>query len=173
MPDSLQPHRLQHARLPSPSLSLQFAQTHVHWVSDAMQSSHPLSSPSPPALNFSQHQGLCQWVSSLHQVAKWWAIQLQHQPSSEYSGLVSFRIDWFDLLIVQGTLKSFLQHHNSKESILQHSAFFMVQLSHAYITTRKTIGLTRWTFDCNVMSLLFNMLSRLVAYSLEGKLWPT
>ena len=83
-------------------------------------------------------------------------------PSSEYSGLISFRVDWLDLLAVQGTLKSLLQHHSSKVSILQHSAFFMVQLSHPYMTTGKTIALTRWTFVGKVMSLIFNMLSRLV-----------
>ena len=83
-------------------------------------------------------------------------------PSSEYSGLISFRIDWFDLLAVQGTLKSLLQHHSSKASILRCSDFFIVQLSHPYVTTGKTIALTRWTFVSKVMSLLFNMLSRLV-----------
>ena len=83
-------------------------------------------------------------------------------PSSEYSGLISFRVDWLDLLAVQGTLKSILQHHSSKASILQHSAFFMVQLSHPYMTTGKTIALTRQTFVGKVLSLLFNMLSRLV-----------
>ena len=87
--------------------------------------------------------------------------QLQHQSSNEYPGLISFRIDLLDLLAVQGTLKSLLQHHSSKASILWHSAFFMVQLSHPYMTTGKTIALPRWTFVGNVMSLLFNMLSRL------------
>jgi len=82
-------------------------------------------------------------------------------PSNEYSGLISFRIDWFDLLAVQGTLKSLLQHHSSKASILLHSAFFTVQLSHPHMTTGKTIALTRWTFVDKVMSLLLNMLSRL------------
>ena len=89
-------------------------------------------------------------------------MELQHQSFKEYSGLISFRIDWFDLFVVQGTLKSLLQHHNSKESILQQSAFFMVQLSHPYMTTGKTRALTMWTFVSKVMSLLFNMLSRLV-----------
>ena len=87
---------------------------------------------------------------------------LSISPSNEYSGLISFRIDWLDFLAVQGTLKSLLQHHSSKESILQHSAFFTVQLSHPYMTTGKTIGLTRRIFVSKVMSLLFNMLSRLV-----------
>ena len=86
--------------------------------------------------------------------------QLQLSPSNEYSGLISFRMDWLDLLAVQGTLKSLLQHHNSKASILQFSAFFMVQLAHPYMTTGKTIALTRWTFVGKVMSLLLNILSR-------------
>ena len=93
---------------------------------------------------------------------KYWSFSFSISPSNEYSGLISFRINWLDLLTVQGTLKSFLQHHNSKASILQFSAFFMVQLSHLYITTGKTIDLTRRTFVSKVMSLLFNMLSRLV-----------
>ena len=93
---------------------------------------------------------------------KYWSFSFSISPSSEYSGLISFRIDWFDLLAVQGTLKSLLQHHSSKASILWRSAFFMVQLSHPYVTTGKTIALTRWTFVGKVMSLLFNMLSRLV-----------
>ena len=88
--------------------------------------------------------------------------QLQHRPSNEHSGLISFRMDWLDLLVVQGTLKSLLQHHSSKASILRHSAFFIVQLSHPYMTTGKIIALTRWTFVDKVMSLLFNMLSRFV-----------
>ena len=89
----------------------EFTQTHVHRVSDAIQSSHSLSSPSPPAFNLSQHQGLSQWVSSSYQVAKVLEFQLQYQSSNEYSRLIFFRIDWFDLLAVQGTLKSLLQHH--------------------------------------------------------------
>ena len=114
-----------HHRLP------ELAQTHIHQVGDATQPSHPLSFPSPPAFNLSQHQGLFQWMSSLHQVVKVLELQLQHYfPSNEYPGLISLRIDWFDLLAVQGTLKSLLQHHSSKASILQHSAFFIVQLSH-------------------------------------------
>ena len=140
----------------------EFTQTHVHWVSDAIQPSHPLSSPSPPALNLSQHQGLFKWVSSLHQVAKVLESQLQHHPSNENPGLISFRMDWLDLLAVQGTLKSLLQYHSSKASILLCSAFFIVQLLQPYVTTGKTIALTRWTFVDKVMSLLFNMLSRLV-----------
>ena len=93
---------------------------------------------------------------------KYWSFSFSISPSNEYSGLISFRMDWLDLFAVQGTLKSLLQHHSSKASILQHSAFFIVQLSHPYMTTGKTIALTRWTFVGKVMSLLFNMLSRLV-----------
>ena len=190
---------------------LEFTQTHVHWVSDAIQPSHPLSSLSPPAFNLSQHQGLFQGVSSSHQVAKVLEFQLQHQsfqwifktdflldwlvgfpcsprdsqessptpqfksinysvlsflysptltfirdywkkpkfwnfsfstsPSSEYLGLISFRIDCFDLA-AQGTLKRVLQHHSSKASVCQYSAFFMVKLSHSYMTTEETTALT-------------------------------
>ena len=109
---------------------LQLTQTHVHWVNDTIRLSHPLSSPSPPAFNLSQHQGLFQWVSSSHQVAKYWCFSFSISPSNEYSGLISFRIDWLDLLAFQRTLKSLLQHHSSKASILQCSAFFMVQLSY-------------------------------------------
>ena len=101
--------------------------------------------------------------SALHiRWPKYWSFSFGISPSNEYSGLISFRMDWLDLLAVQGTLKSLLQHHSSKASILWHSAFLIVQLSHPYMTTRKTIALTRWTFVGKVMSLLFNMLSRLV-----------
>ena len=93
---------------------------------------------------------------------KYWSFSYNISPSNEYLGLISFTIDWFDLLAVQGTLQSLLQHHSSKASILQCLAFFIVQLSHPYMTTGKTIALTRWTFVDKVMSLLFNMLSRLV-----------
>ena len=115
----------------------ELAQTYVHQVSDAIQPSHSLLSSSPPALNLSQHQNLLKWVSFSHQVAKVLEFQLQISPSSEQSGLISFRMDWLDLLAVQGTLKSLLQHHSSKASILQHSAFFIIQLSHPYMTTGK------------------------------------
>ena len=117
-------------------------QIHVHWVSDAIQPSYSLSSPSPPAFNLSQHQGLFKWVSSSHQVAKVLEFSFNISPSNEHSGLISFRMDWLDLLAVQGTLKSLLQHHSSKVSILRHSAFFRVQLSHPYMTTEKTMALT-------------------------------
>ena len=116
----------------------EFTQTHVHLAGDAIQPSHPQSSPSPPALNLSRHQGLFQWVSSSHQVVKILELQLNISPSSECSGLISFRIDWFEVLSVQRTLKSLLQHCSSKASIFQCSAFFMVQLLHPYTTTGKT-----------------------------------
>ena len=206
-----------------------FTQTHVHWVGDAIQPSHPLLSPSPPTFNISQHQGLFQWVSSLHQIRsdqslshvqlfatpwiaarqaslsitnsrsslrltfivsvmpsshlilwhpllllppippsirvfsnestlrmrwpKYWSFSFSISPSNEYSGLISFRMDWLDLLAVQGTFKSLLHHHTSKASILWCSAFFIVQLSYPYMTTGKTITLTRWIFVVKVMSL--------------------
>ena len=128
--------------------------------------SHPLSSPSPPAFSLSQHQGLFQWVSSSHQVAKVLELQLQHQSFQwifpKGNILISFRMDWLDLLAVQGTVKSLLQHHSSKASILQHSAFFMVQFSHPYTAPGKIIALARRTFVRKIMSLLFNTLSRFV-----------
>ena len=133
----------------------ELAQTRVHWVGDAIQPSHPLLFPPPPAFNLSQDQGLFQWGSSLHQV-------FSISPSNEYSGLISFRMDWLYLLAVQGTLKSLLQHHSSKASVLPCSAFFIVQFSHPYMNTVKTITLTTWTFVSKVMSLLYNMPSRLV-----------
>ena len=136
---------------------LESIQTHVHWVSDAIQPSHPLSSLSSPALNLSQRQGLFKWISSSHEVPKYWSFSFNFSPTNEHPGLISFRMDWLDLLAVQGTLKSLLQHHSSKASILLHSAFFIVQLSHPYMTTGKTIALTRGTFVGKVMSLLFNM----------------
>ena len=140
----------------------EFTQTHVHRVSDAIQPSHPLSFPSPPAPNPSQHQSLFQWVNSSNQVAKVLEFQLYISPSNEHPGLISFRMDWCDLLAVQGTLKSLLQHHSSKATILQCSSFFttliFLPLSHPYITTGKTIALTRQIFVGKVISLLFNML---------------
>ena len=144
-----------HHQLPEPP------QTHVHWVSDAIQPLHPLSSPSP-ALNLSQHQGLSNESVLRIRWSKYWNFSFSISPSNEHPGLISCRIDWLDLLAVQGTLKSLLQHHSSKASILQCSAFFIVQLSHPYMPAGKTIALTRWIFAGKVMSLLFNMLSRLV-----------
>ena len=139
---------------------LELAQTHAHWVSDAIQPSHPLTFHSPPTFTLSQHQGLFQWVRFLHWWPKYWSFKIS--PFNEYSGLISFKIDWFDLLAVRRTLKSLLRHHSSKASILQCPAFFIVQLSHPYMTTGKIIALTRWTFVSKVMSLLFHTLSRLV-----------
>ena len=140
----------------------EFTQTHVHWVSDAIQPSHPLSSllllPSifPSIRVFSNKSALqIRWPN-------YWSFSFNISPSSEHPGLISFRMDWLDLLGVQGTLRRLLQHHSSKASILRHSPFFIVQLSHPYMITGRTIALTRWTFVGKVMSLLFNMLSRLV-----------
>ena len=116
---------------------LKLTQTHDHWVSNAIQPSHTLPSPSRPAFNLSQYQGLFQWVRSLHQVAKVLEFQLQHQSFQWIFGTDSFRTDWLDLLAVQGTLKSLLQHHSLKASILWRSAFFIVQLSHPYMTMEK------------------------------------
>ena len=142
---------------------MDITQIHVHWVSDAIQPSHPLPSPSPPTFNLSQQHSLFKWVSFLRiRRPKYWSFSFNISPSSEYWGLSSFRMDWLDLLVVQGTLKSLLQHHSLKASILQCSAFFIVQLSHQYITPGKTIALTRQNFVGKVISLLFNMLSRLI-----------
>ena len=127
-------------------------QTHVHWVGDAIQSSHPLLPPSPPALNLSQHKGLLKWVSSRIRWPKYWSFSFNISPSNEHPGLISFRMDWWDLLAVQGTLKSLLQHHSSKTSILWRSAFFIVQFSQPYMTTGKTIALTRRTLVGKVTS---------------------
>ena len=124
----------------------EFTQTHVYRVGDAIQLSHPLLSPSPPATNPSQHQGLFQWVNSSHRWPKYWSFSFSISPSNEHPGLISFRMDWLDLLAVPGSLKSLLQHHSSKASIFRCSAFFTVQLSHPYMTTGKTIALTRGTF---------------------------
>ena len=132
---------------------LEFAQTHVRWVGDAMPPSNPLSPPSPPALNHSQHQSFP--MSRLFVPGGHFSIS----PSRKYSGLISFKIDWFEVFAVYGTLKSLLQHHSSKASILQSSTFFTVQFSHPYETTGKTTALTIWTVVNKMMSLLFNMLS--------------
>ena len=142
---------------------LEFVQTHVHRVSNAIQLYHPLSLSSPPAFNLSQHLSLFLKESVLLiRWPKYWSFSFSISPSNEHTGLISFRIDGVDLLSVQGTLKSLLEHQSSKGSILQCSAFFIVQISYPYMATGKTIGLTRWTFVGKVMSLLFNMLSRLV-----------
>ena len=136
----------------------EFTQTHVHWVSDAIQPPHPLSPPSPPAFSPSQHQVFSNESVLCIRWQKYWSFSFSISPSSAHPGLISFRMDWLDLLGVQGTLKSLLQHHSSKASILQCSAFFIVKLLHPYMTTGKTIALTRWTSVDKVMSLLFNML---------------
>ena len=122
----------------------EFAQTHVHWVNDAIQPSHLPMPPSPSTLNLSQHQGILQWVGSLYQ---FWSFSFSISPSNEYSELISFRIDGFDLLAIQGTLKSLLQHHTQFQSINSLTlSIFMVLLSHWYMTTGKILALTRWNF---------------------------
>ena len=133
------------------------AQTHVYRVSDAIQPSQP----SPSAFNLSQNQDFSNESVLCIRWPKYWSFSFSISLSIEYSGLISFRMDWFDLLAVQGTLKSLLQHHISKPSILRCLAFFIVQLSHLYMTTGKTITLTRWTFVSKVTRLLFNTLPRL------------
>ena len=119
--------------------------------------------PIPPSIRVFSNKStlLMRWP-------KYWSFSFSISPSNEHAGLISFRMYWLDLLTVQGTLKSLLQHHSSKASILWRSAFFIVQLSHPYMTTGKTTALTRWTFAVKVISLLFNMLSRLVIISFQG-----
>ena len=160
--NSLQPHGLQHARIPVHHQLQGLAQTHVHRVGEAIRPSHSLYSPSPPTFNLSSIRVFSNESVLNTRWPKYWNINYSISPSNEYSGLISFRIECLDLLAVQGTLKSSLQHHSSKASILQRSAFFTVQLSHPYMTTGKSIALARRTFVGKVMSLLFNMLSRLV-----------
>ena len=163
MSDSLQPRESQHARPPCPSPTPGVYSNSMS-IELVMPSSHLtlcqpllLLPPIPPRLRVFSNE------LTLHmRWQKYWSFSFSISPSNEHSGLISFRMDWLDLLVVQGTLKSLLQHHSSKASILQCSAFFTVQLSHPYMTTGKTIALTRWTFVDKVMSLLFNMLSRLV-----------
>ena len=162
MSNSLWPHGSQHARPPCPSPTPEAYSNSC----PSRQWCHPTIStsviPSPPAFNLSWHQGLSQWAALHIRWPKYWNFSFSISPSNEYSGLIYFRMDWLGLLAVQGTLKSLLQHHSSKASILWHWAFFIVQLSHPHMTTGKTIALTRRTFVGKVMSLLFNMLSRLV-----------
>ena len=166
MSDSLWPQGLQHTRPPCPS-STPGALTHIHRVSDAIQTSHRLSSPSPPASIppsirfFSNESVLIRWP-------RYWNFSFNISPYNEHSGLISFRMDCLAILVVQGTLKS-LQHHSSKASILRLSAFFIVQLSYPYMTTGKTTALTRQAFVGEVMSLCFNMLSRLVILFFQGE----
>ena len=163
MSDSLQPHGLQYSRLPCPSPSPK-GLLKLMPIKSVMPSNHLilccllllLPSIFPSIRVFSNESVLCiRWP-------KYWSFSFSISPSNEYSGLISFRIDWFDLLAVQGTLKSLLQHHSSKASILRHSAFFIVQLSHPYATTGKSIALTRQVFVGKAMFLFFSMLSMLV-----------
>ena len=156
--NSLWPHALQ--GFPVLHHLAEFDKSHVHWVSDTIQPSHPLLPPSP-ILSLSQYQGLFQWIGSIRW-PMYWSFSFSISPSNEYSGFISFRIDWFDLLAIQGILKSLLQHHSSKASILQCSTFFMVQVSHPFTTTMETRALTIRSFVGKIMFLLFNMLSRFV-----------
>ena len=163
MSNSSQPHGLQHTRLPCPSLSPGVAQTHMSiesvMPSDHLILCHPLlllPSIFPSIRVFPSESALhIRWP-------KYWSFSFNISPSNEHSGLISFRIDWFALLAVQGTLKGLLQHHSWKELVLWYSGFFMIQLSHPYMTTGKTIALTIEIFAGKVMSLLFNMLSEFV-----------
>ena len=154
--------------LPVHQQLLEFTQTHLHWVGDDIQPSHPLLSPSLPAFNLSQHQGFSNKSALQIRWPKHWSFSFNISPSNDHSGLISFRMEWLDLLVVQGTLKNLLQNHSSKASILWHSAFFIVQLSHPYMTTGKTITLTRRTFVGKVISVLFNVLSK-VCHSFSSK----
>ena len=145
-----------HCQLP------EFTQTHVHWVDDAI---HHLILCRPLLLlpsNFASIRVFSNESIPHIRWSKYWSFSFSISPSNDYSGLSSFRMDWLELLDVQGTLKSLLQHHSSNASVLWCSAFFIVQLSHPYMATGKTIAMTRWTFVGKVMSLLFNMLSKLV-----------
>ena len=152
------------ARQASLSITSSRSSLRLTSIESVMPSSHLilcrpllLLPPIPPSIRLFSNE------STLHmRWPKYWSFSFSVIPSKEHSGLISFRMDWLDLLAVQGTLKNLLQHHSSKASILQHSAFFIVQLSHPYMTTGKTIALTRWSFVDKVMSLLFNMLSRFV-----------
>ena len=157
-------HGLQHNRLPCPSPTPGACSNSYPSSpsSDAIQPSHPLSSLSPPAFNFSSISVFSNESVLRIRWPKYWSFSFSISTSSEYLGLISFRMDWLYLLAVQGILKSLLQHHSSKASVLWHSVFFMVQLSHPYMTTGKSIALTRQTFVGKVISLLFNMLSMLV-----------
>ena len=131
----------------------EFARTHVHYDSYTIQPSHPLSPTSALALNLSQNQGISKELALRSRWPKYWCFSFSISPSSEYSGLISSSINWFDLLVVQGALKSLLQHHSSKASILQHSALFIVQFLHSCMTTGKVIGLITLTFVGKGMSL--------------------
>jgi len=159
--DSLRSHESQHTRPPCPSPT---PRVHSNSCPSVMPSSHLilcrpllLLPPIPPSIRIFSNESTLRMRWS-----KYWSFSFSIIPSKEHPGLISFRMDWLDLLAVQGTLKSLLQHHSSKASILRRSALLTVQLSHPYMTTGKTIALTRWTFVDKVMSLLLNMLSRLV-----------
>ena len=166
--DSSRPHGLQHARPPL-SITKSWSLLRLMSIESVMPSNHlilchPLllqSSIFPSIRGFSNESVLIRWP-------KYWSFGFSISPSNEYSGLISFRMDWLDLLAVQRTPMSLLQHLNSKASVLQHSACFIVKLSHPYMTTGKTIALARWTFVGKVMSLLLNMLSAAVAKSLQS-----
>ena len=162
MANSLQPHELQHARLPCPSPT---RRVYPNMSTESVMPSNHLIFYHPLLLLPSFFLSIRVFSNESVLRIRWpeyWSFSFSISPSNEYSGLISFRIDWLDLLAFQGTCKSFLQHHSSKASILQCSAVFIVQLSHPYMITGKTIALTRWTFAGKVMSLLSNLLSRLV-----------
>ena len=146
MSNSLRPHELKLTRIPCPSHLPELAQAHVHPVGGAIQPSHPLFSPSPPTSIFPSIRVFSNESVLRIRWTKYWSFSSSISPANENSGSISFRIDWFDLLTVQGTLKCLPQHHSSKASVLRHSAFFMIQLSHLYMATEKTIALTIWTF---------------------------
>ena len=165
--DSLLPHGLYHARLPCPSPTpgaYSNSCPSSWWCHPTISSCRPLLLP--PSILHSirvfSNESVWKWTMYWVRWPKYWSFSFSISPSNEYSGLISFRMDWLDLFVIQGTLKSLLHHHSSKASILRHSTFFIVQLSHLYTTTGKTINLTRQTFVGEVMSLLFNMLSKLV-----------
>ena len=162
MSDSLRPHGLQHARPPGPSpIPWVYSRSCLlsWWCHPTISSSVIPFSSCLQSFPTSGSSSVSQFFASGGQSI---GVSASASPSNEYSGLISLRMDWLDLLVVQGTLKSFLQHHSSKASILQCSAFFIGQLSHLYMTTGKTVALTGWTFVGKVLSLPFNMLSRLV-----------
>ena len=171
MSDSLWPHEPQHTRPPCASPTPEFTQTHVHWVGNAIQPSHPLSPPSPPVLNLSQHQSFQMnqlFRSGGQRIGVSASTSVLPMNSQDWSPLGW--TGWISLQSKGQTLKSLLQHHSSKASILQCSAFFIFQLSHPYMTSGKRIALTRRTFLDKVMSLLFNMLSRLdITFLLRSK----
>ena len=163
MSNSLWPHGLQHTRLLSPSVSPKVRSNSclLNWTRWCYLTISSSTTPSPFCLQSLPASG-CNEFALCIRWSKYWRFSFSISPYSEYSGLISFKIDWFDLLAVQGTLTGLLQHHNLKASILWHSAFFAVQLSHLYMTTGKTIAVTIWTFVSKVMSLLFNTLSLFV-----------